>query len=93
MSWMAAPTKDFHVFVFKIFAFNGITLIATFGIARDLYRRCKYIVYNSYGPPVGNHIINCEPKLPYIFVFYFYFFLEVPDQNCHSTRPRMEFRR
>ena len=66
MSWMAAPTKDFHLFVFKIFGFNGITLIITFGMARDLYRKCKFFVYNSYGSPIGNHI-NYEPKLPYIF--------------------------
>ena len=31
----------------------------TFGMARDLY--------GSYGPPIGNDLTTCEPKLPYNF--------------------------
>ena len=30
---MAAPTKDFHLIVFNIVAFNGIILSMTFGMA------------------------------------------------------------
>ena len=37
---MATPTQDFHLFVFNILAFNGITLSMTFGMGRDLSRRC-----------------------------------------------------
>ena len=68
MLWVAAPTQVFHLFLFNIFAFNRITLSMTFGIARDLYRRGKGVVYGSYRPPVGNHvIITCGPKLSYNF--------------------------
>ena len=63
---MAASTEDFYLFVFNILAFNAIALSMIFDMARDLYRRCKYIVYGSYGPPIGNHVITCGPKLPYI---------------------------
>ena len=36
----------------------------TFGVAHDLFRRCKYVVYDSYGPPIGKYVITCRPKLP-----------------------------
>ena len=48
---MATPILDFHLFVFKILAFNDTTSSKTFDVARDLYRMCKYVVYGSYGPP------------------------------------------
>ena len=38
-----------------------------FGMAHDLYRRSKYVVYSSYGPPIGNHVIDCGARLPYIY--------------------------
>ena len=38
-----------------------------FGNGRDLYRRCKYVVYGSYRLPVENHVITCEPELLYNF--------------------------
>ena len=82
MLWMVAPTKDFHSFVFKILAFNRITLSMTFVMACDLYRRCKNVVYDSHGLPVGNHVITCEPKLPdSVFIL----FIEVVEQNCHNS--------
>ena len=52
-------------FVFIILAFNEVTLRMTFGMARDLYRRCRDVVYGSYALPTGNHVITCVPKLPY----------------------------
>ena len=70
---MAAPTWDFHLFVFKTLAFNEITSDRTFGVARDLYRRCKCVVYVSYGPA-----ITWGPKFPYIFLLLFF---EAVDQN------------
>ena len=48
---MATPILDFHLFVFKILAFNDTTSSKTFDVPRDLYRMCKYVVYGSYGPP------------------------------------------
>ena len=63
MLWMAAPKEDFHLFVFNFLSVNRITLSTTFGVGRNLYRRCKYVVYGSYSPPVGDHVITCEPKL------------------------------
>ena len=36
----------------------------TFGVARVLYRMCKYVFYGSYEPPIGNRIDTCGPKLP-----------------------------
>ena len=45
---MAASILDFYLFVFIIFAFNGTTLSMTFGMARDIYGRCKYVAYGSY---------------------------------------------
>ena len=36
-----------------------ITLNVTFGIARDLYRRLKDVVYENYGQAIGNHVITC----------------------------------
>ena len=41
MLWMAPPTKDFHLIVFNIVAFNGIILSMTSGMAHDLCR--KYV--------------------------------------------------
>ena len=67
MLWMAAPTQYFYLFFFNIPAINGITLSMTFGAGRNLYRRCKYVVYGRYGPPIGNHIVTCGPKPPYKF--------------------------
>ena len=54
----------------------------TFAMAFYLYHRCKYVVNGSYGPPIGNYVITCELKLPYIFGIIF--FSEVVDQICHS---------
>ena len=65
----------------NILAFIGITLSITFDMARDLYCRRNYVVYDSYGPPIGNHVVTRGPKLPYIFFIYF----EVVNQGCHST--------
>ena len=53
-----------------------------FGNGRDLYRRCKYIVYGSYRLPVENHVITCEPELLYNFfkflsLFFFFEFVEL----------------
>ena len=48
-----------------------------FGNGRDLYRRCKYVVYGSYRLPVENHVITCEPELLYNFFKFlslFFFF-------------------
>ena len=79
MLWMAAPTKEFHVFVFIILAFNGITLSMTFGMVCDLNRQTLVsdVVYCSYGQPIANHVVTCGPKLPYDFciLFFFFFFL------------------
>ena len=61
----------------------------TFGMARDLYRRYKYVVYDSYWLPIGNYVITCGPKLPHNF---FFLIIEVVDQNCDSTY-MMGFRR
>ena len=61
---MAAPIQHFYFFVFNVLFFNGIALSMTFRMARHLYCKCKHIVYGSYGRPVGNHVITCEPKLP-----------------------------
>ena len=72
----------FPVPVFSILAFNEITLNMTFAMAFYLYHRCKYVVNGSYGPPIGNYVITCELKLPYIFGIIF--FSEVVDQICHS---------
>ena len=72
----------FPVPVFSILAFNEITLNMTFAMAFYLYHRCKYVVNGSYEPPIGNYVITCEPKLPYIFGMIF--FSEVVDQTCHS---------
>ena len=41
---------------------------ASFDMFLNLYRRCKYVVYGSHGPPMGNHAITCAPKLPYNFL-------------------------
>ena len=42
------------LFVFNILAFTGLTLSMIFGMARDLY-----LVYGSFGPPIGNDTITC----------------------------------
>ena len=61
MFWMAVPTDDFYLNVFNILAFNGVTLSMSF--AMDLNRGCKYVVYDSCKPLLGNHVISCRPKL------------------------------
>ena len=33
---------------------------------RSLPHRCKYVVYGSYGPAIGNDVKTCCPKLPHI---------------------------
>ena len=42
----------------------------TFGMARDLYRKRKYVIYGSHRSPVGNHVIR--PKPPYNFNFFWF---------------------
>ena len=42
-----------------------------FGMGRDFYRRCKFVVCCSYGPPKGNNFITCRPKLSYNFFYLF----------------------
>ena len=69
---------DFHLFVNIIF-FNGVILSMTFGMARNFYRWCKCVIYSSYGPPIGSHVITCGYKLPYNLFIYFLF--EVVNQN------------
>ena len=64
--WLT-PRKIFYLFVFNILAFVGITFGKTFGMACDLCRSCKDVVYGSYGPPIRNHVVICEPKLTYNF--------------------------
>ena len=90
MLWMATPTQDFHLVVLNILAFSGITLSMTFGVALDLYRRCKYVAYGEYGSPIGNHVITSRSKLPYIF--FFYFFLKSWNKTALVLTPTMEFR-
>ena len=52
-----------------------------FGNGRDLYRRCKYVVYGSYRLPVENHVITCEPELLYNFFKFLslFFFFELVE--------------
>ena len=74
---MAAPKQDFHLFVVNILTLKGTTSSITFGVARDLYRWCKYVVYGSYGSTITRGL-----KLPCnIFLLYF----EAVDQNCQSS--------
>ena len=39
-----------------------------FGMARDPYRKCKYVVYGSHWIPIGDHTTPCGPKLSYTFL-------------------------
>lgn len=74
MSWITVSTSDFYLFVFNILTFSGITLSITFEIARNLYRRCKSVVYGSYGPPVGSLVITYEVKVSCNFYLLIYLF-------------------
>ena len=47
-----------------------------FRMAHVFYGRCTYVFYGSYGPPIGNPVINC---------YYSMLLFEVVDQNCDST--------
>ena len=55
------------------------------GMARDLYRRCKYVVYGRYGTPIGNYVITCEHFLPLLAIHFNLLFFKIEDQNCHSN--------
>ena len=54
---MSDPTKDLHLIVFNIVTFNGIILSMTFGMAHNLCRKYKYVVYSSYRPKIEDHVI------------------------------------
>ena len=70
----------------------------TFRVFPDLYRRCKYFAYGSYGPLIGKgcyYLITCGSK--YLFFIYFFIIIiiviiiiiiniiEAMDQICRST--------
>ena len=55
----------------------------TFGMARDLNRRFEKVIYGSYGPLTGNHVIPCGIKLPYYMNLFLFF--EVVDKYFHSN--------
>ena len=47
-------------------------------MACDLYRRNKYVVYGSYGPPIRNHLLLLVNQNFHMMKS------KMMDQNCHS---------
>ena len=77
MIWMPDPTKDLHLIIFNIVTFNGIILSMTFGMAHNLCRKYKYVVYSSYRPKIEDHVITFGPKIQFLNIIITFF--EVVD--------------
>ena len=60
---------DFHLFVFSILAFNGITLSISFGMACDLYRRCSTLFMAAMGYLKETMSLVVDQNYPFFEIF------------------------